>query len=777
MGNILLQAIADKHTLRRVAPALAFALALCLLVICCYDAGYTGLPPTEKRYAAAKAGVASLKLNENKNRLREPWETFAREFRSIYDGDPGWPNRPAALFRAAETLEELAKRSCARADARQAINSYELLAQRHASSRLADDALFRAASMRAAWLRDEKGALILLERLKKQYPNGDMLNKAIALEKAIKAAASGKAAPDALRAAARGAKTAVDSPAPAPVAPKAAVADPANLPLRFRAAKTKMTALRGDDLKSCWRQPWESLREEFLKIRIASKDKLAPAALFHAAECQRALAACSRVSTDAKRAIDLYLELTREYPASAYADDALLAAARVHQTIRNGKNSAISLLHRLLDDYPSGDMVPEAKKFLTLLKDEQKAVAAVAAKTATPTPAAKPRKSASEVQVLSWDSHGKNKVEIVLEMSAPVKYTARLVEAAKGASPHIVLDLDNAVVINDVRKGVTVQGSLLKAVRVHEHAGGASLRFDFREVRGFDARMEDDPCRLVLSVAAGKQPPANAKAALAVKSGSPKPASIATRVSNMASQLGLTVHKVFIDAGHGGKDPGTIHNNIFERAITLDVALALGRLLQANGLEVTYSRLKDHTVALSERTRMANAAHADLFISIHVNAHDNPAINGFETYYLNLASNPQAARVAMLENAASDRRLRDMQGVLADVMLNARVDESRRLANDIQRLSLFRMKKREFPTRGNGVKSAPFHVLVGAQMPAVLVELGYCTNSTEAKNLASPKYRHALAEGLAEGILAYRDRLLKNRTARNALTEKHSDAM
>jgi N-acetylmuramoyl-L-alanine amidase len=104
-------------------------------------------------------------------------------------------------------------------------------------------------------------------------------------------------------------------------------------------------------------------------------------------------------------------------------------------------------------------------------------------------------------------------------------------------------------------------------------------------------------------------------------------------------------------------------------------------------------------------------------------------------------------------------------------MLNARAEESRRLAGDIQRLSLYRLKHRDYTVRNNGVKSAPFHILIGAQMPAVLVELGYCTNAAEAANLANPAYRRALAEGLAEGILAYRDRLAKADTIQASLAD------
>ncbi|MBD5417866.1 MAG: N-acetylmuramoyl-L-alanine amidase [Desulfovibrio sp.] len=767
----------EKALSRRLAPPLAFVLAICLLVICCYDSGYSGLPPTEKRYAAAKAGITNLKRDEKNSKLREPWEKLAGEFRSIYEADPAWPNRPAALFRAAESLEELASRSFAKSDARKAVECYESLALRHAGSRLADDALFRAARLRAAWLRDDKGALALLARLKKQYPRGDMVAEATALEKAIKASASGRTAPEAVAAATkREAKEDQDTAAPKATPAAAAAAKGTDLPLRYRAAKSRMTALRSDPVKTCWRQPWEDLREEFLAISQGGKKQpLAAGALFHAAACQEALARCSNLTADFNQAQKLYQDVAKTYPASNVADDALLAAARLHAARASGREKAQDLLDTLLADYPKGDMAPEARRLRTTLAED-----------AAPAREARRVRQMPELQVLSWDSPNRNLVEIVLELSAPAKFTARRVESAKGAPARLELDLEDARVVSDVRKGVTVQGSLLQAVRVRDRKeGGASLQFDFREVRHFDTRSEDDPYRIVLSVAAGKaslpRKGKNRNQGFAeAEDAAPLTRNAAFRprqVSNMASQLGLTVRKVFIDAGHGGKDPGTSHNDILERMVTLDVAQRLGRLLEANGLEVAYSRRKDMAVSLSERTRKANAERADLFVSIHVNASENAQINGFETYYLDLASNPQAARVATLENAGSDRRLSDMQCMLADVMLNARVEESRRLAADIQRLSLFRLKKREYTVRNNGVKSAPFHVLLGAQMPAILVEVGYCTNRDEARNLAKPAYRHALAEGLAEGILAYRDRLLKRRTADNSLTNAASDAM
>lgn len=798
-----------RSGLRRLAPPLAFLLALCLLVICFYDTGYTSLPPTAKRYDTAKAGIETLRMDVKRSAQREPWEKLAAEFRSIYDADPGWPNRPAALFRAAESLEELARRSFAKADARKAIECYESVAMRHADSRLADDALFHAARLRAAWLKDDKGALDLIGRIKSQYPKGDMLAEALALEKTLLASAQGRTAPEARQVAVTQNKAAVeDQPASTaqnqapPAAPPAAPSGPAATqsaavqasaatpglaaalaaPLpqdqilpRYRKAKADMDALRADKVRSCWRQPWEELTAEFLRIYQSRKNwAISPGALFRAAASQEALAACSHQSAEYRQARDLYLSLAQEFPKSALADDALLRAAAIEADRLNQPAEALELLDAIATLYSQGDMLPQAKELRARLTGQPDAPQTIKTNTAPP-----------EVHMLSWNSLSKNAVEIVLELSSPARYSAKLVEGKKGTPSSLYIDLEDASVVKDVRQGVTIKGSLLQTVRVRDRkGGGAVMQFSFRDVRRFDTQIESNPCRIVLRVAAGDTPLPPRKAAGAAFAEQSKPATPretplpdSRQVNDMARQLGLTLRTVFIDAGHGGRDPGTSHHDILERTITLDVALTLGRLLQANGVDVVYSRTKDTGLSLRERTGRANAAGADIFVSIHVNANEDSSINGFETYYLDLASNNDAARVAALENSGSDHRLGDMQKMLADVMLNARVDESRRLAQDIQRLSMFRLNKRQYAVRNNGVKSAPFHVLLGAQMPAVLVELGYCTHAVEARNLANAKYRLALAEGLAEGILAYKDRLLKRRTAQNSLTPESADAM
>ena len=824
-----------SNNMRRLAPPLAFLAALCLMVVCFYDSGYTSLPPTGKRYDLAKASIDTLRQDEKRSGQREPWENLAAEFRAIYDADPGWPNRPAALFRAAESLEELARRSFAKGDAKKAIECYEAVAQRHADSRLADDALFRAAKLRAAWLKDDKGALALLERIKTQYPKGDMLSEALALEKTLQAAANGRTAPEARQVSNTDGKEPKDETTPARAAasssPSATGAQAtantdtaagqiaragAQQPLpqvellpRYRDAKTKMDALRADKVRSCWRQPWEELTAEFLRIYMSRKDwAISPGALFRAASSQEALSDCSHLADEYRQARDLYLKLAQEFPKSALADDALLRAAAIDADHLNQTGEALELLDAIMALYSGGDKTAEAQAMRSRLAGPPAAPAANQAAAAT----AAGDKSANQaqipakpvVQALSWSSLSKNCVEIVLELSAPARFSAKL-NGSDGNTKNRIgqaslqLALENATVEKDVRKGVNIRGSLFKGMSVSNGKSGETLlNFNFQDARRFDTRTESNPCRIILRVASGTTllpPVSNGKGGFAqaqpetqgqpevqtqpavTGNASPAEAPSPRLVRDMARQLGLTVRTVFIDAGHGGRDPGANHNNVLERAISLDVALTLGRLLEANGLDVVYSRTADKSVSLRDRTAMANAAGADLFVSIHVNANDNASVQGFETYYLDIASNPEAARLATLENADGEHKLGDMQKMLADVMLNARVDESRHLAQDIQRLAQFRFKRRQFETKDNGIKSAPFLVLLGAQMPAVLVEIGYCTNKDEAARLLLPKYRMTLAEGLAEGILAYKDRLLKRRTVQNSLTQEGAGAM
>lgn len=759
--------------LRRLAPPLAFMLALVALVVLCYDAGYSALPPTEKRYADAKANVERLKLDERRSLQREPWEKLAEEFTAIYRSDADWPNRAAALFRAADSMEQLARRSFLRKDAARAVACYEDVALKHADSRLADDALYRAALLTASFLKDDKAALALLDRLERQYPRGDMRPQARELRSNLTAAAANTPTGRSAEATAQDSKGA-DAPRKAARGgmPDAEAVSPAARPLEsYRQAKEDMDKLRADKTRSCWREPWEKLEARFMSVYAAKPNAaIAAGALFRAAASREALARCSHLDRDFRAAVERYLAVREEFPRSALADDALLQAARLSAGELDDGAAALGYLDEQLKRYPRGDMAGQARSLRAELAGERREPSAQSVAS---------RREKPELQTLSWDSTGKNSVEVVLALNTPVKYDTRLVRGNGKRPARLVLHLKNTRIAEDIGKGIQVKGSLLQNIAVRKLGGGAQVELSFRDVARFDTDSAENPHRIVVRVTAGKnRAPREDEGEMDLAQAPRANRKVSARqVREMASQLGLNVRRVFIDAGHGGRDPGTSHNKVVERIITLDIALRLGRLLDANGLEVTYSRKDDRAVGLSQRTATANRKECDLFVSIHVNANDDRSVQGFETYYLDFASNQHAARVAALENARSERRLADMQSMLAELMLSARVDESRRLASDIQRLSIFRLKRRGFTVRNNGTKSAPFHVLLGANMPAVLVEVGYCTHAEEARRLLNPKYRHALAEGLAEGILAYRDRLARRHTAQNSLTDDTSGAM
>jgi N-acetylmuramoyl-L-alanine amidase len=226
---------------------------------------------------------------------------------------------------------------------------------------------------------------------------------------------------------------------------------------------------------------------------------------------------------------------------------------------------------------------------------------------------------------------------------------------------------------------------------------------------------------------------------------------------SLAEQLGLKVARVVIDPGHGGKDPGAIGpGGVEEKHVVLEIARALGELMRREiGCEVLLTRDSDIFLPLEERTAIANTRKGDLFISIHANACPDRKGRGVETYFLNFTTDKESIRVAARENATSAKNLSDLQMILNDLMLHSKISESSRLAEHVQRRLVNELRGSYDDIIDKGVKKAPFYVLIGAQMPAVLVEASFITNRTEAERLASDAYRQMVAKGIMAGIRGY----------------------
>ncbi|MGB6329116.1 MAG: N-acetylmuramoyl-L-alanine amidase [Halarcobacter sp.] len=217
---------------------------------------------------------------------------------------------------------------------------------------------------------------------------------------------------------------------------------------------------------------------------------------------------------------------------------------------------------------------------------------------------------------------------------------------------------------------------------------------------------------------------------------------------------------VVLDAGHGGKDPGAIGSKKkYEKTSVLAVTRYLGSILKQRGYKVYLTRTKDKYIKVNNRTVLANKKKADIFLSIHANAAHKSKVKqarGIETFFLSPARSERAKRVAAKENKSDVRK---MNGATKQVFLESlnrpRITASHKLSIDIQKNMLYSVRKQYKDVVDGGVREGPFWVLVGAQMPSVLVEIGYITHPKEGKRLFEKRYQKNLALGIANGIDSY----------------------
>jgi N-acetylmuramoyl-L-alanine amidase len=215
---------------------------------------------------------------------------------------------------------------------------------------------------------------------------------------------------------------------------------------------------------------------------------------------------------------------------------------------------------------------------------------------------------------------------------------------------------------------------------------------------------------------------------------------------------------VVLDPGHGGKDPGAIgRKGTKEKLITLQIAKKLKRIISKRlGAHVLLTREKDTFVNLEKRVEFANTQKADLFISIHVNSHPKKTIKGVELYHFGKASDPRALEVAARENGTPLKDdSPDWQFILADKIIDQKIDESRDFAWTSRKSVIGKLQKHYKKIKDHGVKTAPFYVLRFTTMPGILAEVAFVSNPTEEKRLKTSEFQSRMAEGLFDGIKIY----------------------
>ena len=222
------------------------------------------------------------------------------------------------------------------------------------------------------------------------------------------------------------------------------------------------------------------------------------------------------------------------------------------------------------------------------------------------------------------------------------------------------------------------------------------------------------------------------------------------------SVLPLAVKRIVIDAGHGGDQPGAISNTgLAEKDVTLDIALRLRKLMKQSRFEVLLTREGDQTVTLADRVAFANSKKADLFVSIHINWMQPRSIRPLETYYVGPSNDPQVLQLASMENRQSGYTLSEYRELLEKVYLDVRRNESQALAKTVDAELYKSLKSLNPKLNDRGAKQAPFAVLVGTQMPAVLAEVSSLSNAEDDKLLRDEQYKQKIAVSLFEGISTY----------------------
>lgn len=337
---------------------------------------------------------------------------------------------------------------------------------------------------------------------------------------------------------------------------------------------------------------------------------------------------------------------------------------------------------------------------------------------------------------------------VAVDLSGEAPYTANVLPADPAAHlpPRIFIDIDGADVKEEIlRRPVEVRNGLLRVVRAGRFRKGVvRVVIDLERESGYSAYDLSDPCRIIVDIH-GKAARSEALASAPASAPAPAP----------PARGGI---RVMIDPGHGGKDPGAISPSGLKEK---DVVLAIGRLVREKlerlgGFDVRMTRDRDVFIPLENRTLMANEAGAGIFVSLHINASRNRRTEGVSTYVLSRgASDRETLELAARENGVSVRKLSDVKFIIDDLTTNPRKNESLKLAKTVNDAIVRNVTHRHGRVQDLGLKQAPFYVLVGARMTAVLVETSFISNRREEARLRDPAYLETIADGVVEAIRYY----------------------
>jgi len=526
------------------------------------------------------------------------------------------------------------------------------------------------------------------------------------------------------------------------------------------------------------RQDYISLIAEYRRIYLmypASEE--APLALFKTAELYQEIYLRSLKKADLLEAAKRFELFLKNYPQHPRAENAYLRLSNIYKELKEEEK-----LKNLEKEW--GARFPKAKSFLgkEVTKDNKGIGKGATSKEEKGKEDKGKEDKAKEEKFIVADLKKVLKIEpvtgadytrIIVDVSGNFEYQANILPGGKEAPPRLYVDIYPAVLDDKLQRAIDLQDLHLERVRVGQYdRQTVRVVLDFKSLTDYKLFKLREPYQLIIDLH-GKEkakPQKVAKNVLTRKESRKQAREVREEALpktkqeekkeeyiNLARQFGLGVKRIVIDPGHGGEDPGALGpNGLKEKDVVLKIAKLLGRKLEERlGVEIIYTRSTDVFIPLAKRPAIANSQKADLFVSIHLNAAPDPQARGIETYYLNFTTDPEAMRVAALENRVNDKGLADLQDLVKAILANTKLKESRLLAERVQR-ELVRTLSRHYPDiEDRGVKYAPFLVLVGTRMPAILVEASFISNPTCAERLTKEDYLEKIAEGIARGIESY----------------------
>ncbi len=443
--------------------------------------------------------------------------------------------------------------------------------------------------------------------------------------------------------------------------------------------------------------------------------------------------------------------IVEKYPQSTYLQDSLFTLAEMYfSELRDWETSEEYFL-LFLKRFPNTNRSEYVKQRLNYLQYQ---LAEVEAKNSPD------GKLALVENIRHWS--GKAYTRVVIDLDKEVRYKYSTLSKPS----RIYFDLLNSKLSSNLqKKSFPVIDEFLQKIRVAQNQKDiVRVVLDFATISDYSVFSLYNPDRVVIDILGrgeGKEiKPAhieervkNKEVADSKKPSLPKPNKEGKYT--LARQLGLQVGTIVIDPGHGGGDPGAIgRTGLQEKFVTLDIARKLQQKLEQQlGCKAILTRSGDSFMTLEERTAIANANSADLFLSIHTNATRSKNTRGVETYFLNFAISPEAAALAARENAISHKNMAKLQDLVKKITLNTKIDESKELARYIQSDMYLNLKR--WGVVNLGVKQAPFYVLIGANMPSILVEVSFITHAEEERLLKTEIYRQQIADALFSGIKSY----------------------